>query len=204
MALDAFLSYTKNVPESLERGLAAGETAVALDGKDGFSHYVLGRVLALIGQGQRAISEFESSISLNPSFAHSYYGFAITLNWYGRAAEGIPLLDMAMRLSPQDPLFWAMQTARAGCCANIGQYNEGIEWARKAIHARPSQVWPHVIIADALTAVDRIEEARAAMAEARQLKPDLSLATIGFLAPKFHPPYHQRFVANLILAGLPE
>ena len=42
-----------------------------MDDKDGFTHYALGRVLSLAGQGDRAIAELEKSVELNPSFAHS-------------------------------------------------------------------------------------------------------------------------------------
>ena len=55
---------------------------MAMDDKDGFTHYVLGRVLALAGQGDRAIADLEKSVALNPSFAQGYHGPGFTLNWY--------------------------------------------------------------------------------------------------------------------------
>ena len=117
--IEVLLGFGDNPTEWLATGLAAGEQAVALDDKDGFTHYVLGRVLTLAGQGDRAIAELEKSVALNPSFAHGYYGLGFTLNWYGRAADAIPRLDMAMRLSPHDPILWAMQVFRASCCNNL-------------------------------------------------------------------------------------
>ena len=184
--------------------MAGGERAVALDDKDAFAHFALGRVLTLTGQGERAISELEKSIALSPSYAQAYFGLALTFGWYGRAAEGIPLADMAMRLSPQDPLFWGLQSVRASCCTCIGNYDEAVEWARKASHARPDQFWPHLIMVVALAALDRLDEARAALAEARRLKPDLSLTTYRQLVPHFHPAYHEHWSQNLAKAGLAE
>ena len=195
---------TPNLAERLAKGLAAGEQAVALDDNDGFTHYALGRVLSLAGQGDRAIAELEKSVALSPSFAHGYYGLGLTLNWYGRAADGIPMLDLGMRLSPHDPMLWAMQAVRADCCNSLENYDEAVEWARKSVNARPDQFWPHLNLAVALAGQDRLDEARVAIEAARRVKPDLSLSDIRRLFPHFHPEYGERFIDALAKAGLRE
>jgi adenylate cyclase len=202
--LEIHQGFGDDPAEWLAQGLAAGEQAVALDDKDGFTHYALGRVLGMAGQGDRAIAELEKSVALNPSFAHGYYGLGFTLNWYGRAADGIPKLDMAMRLSPQDPILWAMQTIRANCCINLENYDEAVEWSRKAINSRANQYWPHINLADALAGQDRLDEAWVAIEAARRVKPDLSLSVIRCLMPHFHPEYFERWIDALRKAGLPE
>ena len=201
---EALQGFGDNPAERLAKGLAAGEQAVALDDNDGFTHYALGRVLSLAGQGDRAIAELEKSVALSPSFAHGYYGLGLTLNWYGRAADGIPMLDMAMRLSPHDPMLWAMQAVRADCCNSLENYDEAVEWARKSVNARPDQLWPHLNLAVALAGQDRLDEARVAIEAARRVKPDLSLSMIGRLMPHFHPEYLEREIDALRKVGLPE
>ena len=202
--LEVLLGLGDNRTEWLATGLAAGEQAVALDDKDGFTHYVLGRVLGLAGQGDRAIAELEKSVALNPSFAHGYYGLGFTLNWYGRAADAIPKLDMAMRLSPHDPILWAMQGFRASCCNNLENYEEGEEWAHKAVNTRSRHFLPHVILACALARQDRLDEARVAVEAARRVRPDLSLSVIKRFFRHFHPEYGERLIDGLRKAGLPE
>ena len=64
---DVFHGYAEDANEWVRQGLEAGERAVELDETDYFSHFVLGRVLALSGQGDRAISELERALALNPS-----------------------------------------------------------------------------------------------------------------------------------------
>ncbi len=199
-----FQGFGENPAEWLAQGLAAGEQAVALDDKDGFIHSVLGQILALAGQGDRAIAELEKSVALNPSFAHGYYGLGTTLNWYGRAADAIPKLDMAMRLSPHDPILWAMQTFKASSCNNLENYDEAEEWAHKAANTRADQFWPRLHLARALAEQDRLDEARVAIEEARQVKPDLSLSVIRRLSPHFHSEYLERRIDALRKAGLPE
>ena len=202
--MEVFYGFGDNQADRLAQGLAAGEQAIALDDKDGFTHYAFGRVLYLAGQGDRAIAELEKSVALNPSFAHGYQGLGMALNWYGRAADGIPKLDMAMRLSPHDPSLWAMQAARASCCNNLENYDEGVEWARKAVNASPDRLWAHITLAHALAGQDRPDEARVAIAEARRLKPDLSLSMIRRLRLHYHPEYLERLIDALRKAGLPE
>jgi adenylate cyclase len=202
--VEVLLGFSDNRSEWLAQGLATAEQAVALDDMDGFIHYVLGRVLTLAGQGERAIAELEKSVALNPSFAHGYYGLGFTLNWYGRAADAIPKLEMSMRLSPHDPILWTMQGFRASCCNNLEIYDEGEKWARKAIYTRPGQFLPHIILASALVGQDKLDEARVAIEAAHRVKSDLSLSVIGRLFPHFHPEYGVRFFDALAKAGLRE
>ena len=205
MSIGSWKFYNKvNEGVGIAPDAAGGEQAVALDDKDSFTHYGLGMVLALLGQGNRAIAELEKSIDLNLSFAHGYFGLGHTLFWCGRAADGIPMLDMAMRLSPHDPILWIMQASRAACCNNLGNYEEAVEWARKAANMRADQFWPHLSVADALVGQDRLDEARAAIKAARRLKPDLSLSVIRRLLPHFHTDYLERWIEALRKAGLPE
>ena len=202
--LDVFIGLGDDPAESVRQGIAAGERAIALDDKDGYGHYVLGRILAMAGQGDRSVAEMEKSVALNPSFALGYYGLGLALNWYGRAAEGIPMVDKAMRLSPQDPILWAMQVTRAACCNNVGRYDEAGEWARKAVNARPDNFWPNLTLAHALVGQDLLDEARAAIEDARRVKTDISLSARRRLMPHYHPEYLERHIDALRKAGLPE
>ena len=196
--------YGDNPAECLAQGLAAGEQAVALGAMDGFTHFALGRVLALTGQGDRAVAELEKSVALNSSLAHGYHGLGTTLNWYGQATDAIPKLNMAMRLSPHDPLLWAMQCQRASCGNNLENYDEAEEWARKAANTRADKFWPHTHLAVALTGQNRRNEARVAIEVACRVKPDLSLSVISRLMPHYHPEYLVRRIDALREAGLPE
>ncbi len=203
--VEVFHGFGDKPAERLAQGLAAGEQAVALDDKDGYTHYVLGRVLSLVGQRDRAIAELEKSVALSPSFAHGHYGLGAILQWYGRAADGITKLDMAMRLSPQDPMLWGMQLARASSCICLENYDEGVEWARKAANSRADQFWNYIVLGEALAGQGRLDEARASIEEARRVKPDLSLSVYRLLIPPdVHPEYLERWIDLLRKAGLPE
>jgi TolB-like protein len=196
--------YGDDPVECLAAGLAAAEKAVTLDDNDGFSHFALGRLLTLAGQGERAIAKLEKSVALNPSFARGYHGLGLALNYYGRSEDAIPMFDMAMRLSPHGPLLWGMQNMRAACCNNLENYELAEEWARKAINTRADQFWPYIQLTVALVGQSRLEEAREVVAAGRRLKPGLSLAVMDRLVPHAHPEHRARHLKALRLAGLPE
>ena len=201
---EVFQGYDIAHDEGLDQGLAAGERAVALDDKDGFAHHVLGRMLHRTGQGERAIAEPEKSIALNSSFAHGYFGLAAALVWQGRAAEGIVALDMSMRLSPQDPMLWAMQGMRAACCFSLEKYDEAEEWARRAVNVRPDLFQVQIYLAMALVGLDRLNEARAAIDAARRARPDLSISVFRHIVRHANTEFLEPRIAALRKAGLPE
>jgi adenylate cyclase len=202
--LEVAQGFSDDPAEWLAKGLAAGERAVALDDKDGFTQFALGRVLVYTGQGDRAIAALEKSVALNPSFALGHYGLGQALYWYGRAADAMPELDMAMRLNPHDPMLWGMQLLRAACYNALEIYDGAEEWARKGVNERPDLLLLHVNLAHALAGQNRLDEARLAVEAARRVKPDLSTSVIRSLNPHFHPEYLDRILVALRKAGLPE
>jgi tetratricopeptide (TPR) repeat protein len=202
---ELFHNYDDNKAEWLARGVAAGEHAVALDDKDSYAHFALGRVLIIAGEFDRAIAELERSTSLNPSFADGYYGIAQAFNRSGRAEEAIPLVEMAMRMSPRDPMLWGMRAIRAMGSNYLGNYAEAESWARQPAHARPDLYQSHLPLAMALAGQDRMADAREAVNAARRARPDLSLAWVQqHYMPEVHPEYQERMLRLLAKAGMPE
>jgi tetratricopeptide (TPR) repeat protein len=201
---DVFHGYAEDANEWVRQGLEAGERAVELDETDYFSHFVLGRVLALSGQGDRAISELERALALNPSYARGYLGLGTAQSWYGRAADAIPNLNMAMRLSPNDPVLWGMLMNRASCFNNLEDYEDAEHDARRAINMRPRHFGGQTLLAVALVGQDRMDEAQEAVAELRRVSPDFTLSKYRHIRPYVHSEYRQRSIDALRKAGLPD
>ena len=97
-----------------------------------------------------------------------------------------------------------MQITRAFCCNNLENYDEGAEWARKAVNTRPDLFLHHTILAVARVGQGRPDEARIAIEEARRVKPDLSLSVMRRLLPHYHPEVLGCFIDDLAKAGLPD
>ena len=126
----------------------------------------------------------------------------------GRSADAFAPLQMAIQLSPRDPLLntWYFYVRHAH--THLGQYDEAIDWCSRSIAVKPFWIaYADLAAANALTGHDR--EAHAAVAELRRLRPDFTVAlwlqdgsgwsdNVVFLAE------FQHIAEGLRKAGLPE
>jgi tetratricopeptide (TPR) repeat protein len=86
--------------------------------------------------------------------------------------------DLAVRLSPLDPLLFFAQTGMAYAHFMAGRYDDGSSWARSAVLQRPNYLNAQFILAACLAMSGRVEEARVVCARLLQLKPDLRISRI--------------------------
>jgi tetratricopeptide (TPR) repeat protein len=96
------------------------------------------------------------------------------------------------------------------CYALLGQVDEAITLLRKACASWPGDYFLHLNLAGALGLKDDLDEARAALTEARKLKPEIdSLATYRARIPWMDNPQYwalreKTLNTGLHRAGLPE
>ena len=111
---------------------------------------------------------------------------------------------MPERLSPRDPILWASTTIHALACVLSRDYEEAVHWARKTIqNPRSTGYWPQAVLAAALAHLGQMDEARAAVTEALEAKPDLSLAYLAKTLPTKQPGGLDPWLEGLRKAGLP-
>ena len=81
-----------------------------------------------------ALDELQMSIELNPNLAPAQFSLSRTLMAAGVSQEGIEAADIARRLSPNDPMRFAMLSVRANCLAQLGEFDEAVKWVQQATH----------------------------------------------------------------------
>ena len=86
-----------------EKAIEPARRAVTLDAEDAGAHCTLGRIRYLRREYPPAISELKTALELNPSLALAHYGLGAALVFSGKAADAVPHLESAIRLSPHDP-----------------------------------------------------------------------------------------------------
>jgi adenylate cyclase len=205
--LDTMLGFSEAPEESLSAGLSLAKNALAADDKDPMAHLALGRVYSLRGKHDASVSELETAIGLNPSFAQAYHGLGTVLLFSGRLEEAAEALDQAMRLSPRDPVIWGTLSYRSMTCALLRQFEEAAVWARRAVQeprATKGGYWAYAVLASALGNLGETTEAREALAEALRRKPDLSLSYLKKTLLTKHPGGLDPYLDGLHEAGLPE
>jgi adenylate cyclase len=188
------------LPSAAERARAA----VAIDRNDAWARLALGFAHMFRRDHTDAIEELHAALDLNPNFALGHACLGLTLAYGGKGAEAVGRFEQAMRLSPRDPFFSAMAGARAFAHFMAGDYATGLEWGRRAVRLTPdfSAHWRALALSAAM--LDHTEEARAAVAMARQLQPDFSVAWVERASPLVHAADRARYCDILRQVGLPK
>ncbi len=146
----------------------------------------------------------ERALELNPNLAWAWLFGAWAKLLAGKPESAIEYTGRAMRLSPQDPQIFAMQTATAFAHFFAGRAEEALSWAERAMRMQ-SNFFVAVCMAAASGALaGRLAEAEKAMVRLRQLRPDLRISTLGGLLPFLRPPDLARLADGLRIAGLPD
>ncbi len=170
----AFLRNTDDVAGAVREAQRFAQRACELDPIDPFVNFVMGRSYWLEGELDRALPWLERATALSPSYAQGFYARAFTESLAGRAGEGRGHVDLAMRLSPLDPLFSGMLGTRAFAHLALGEHREAAAWAERAARAPGA----HVLIAMIAAAAQSIagdEVASAAWAaNVRERNPSLT------------------------------
>ena len=159
---------------------------------------MLGEVYGFRGDFDPATTHHERAMALNPNDANIMAGYGGMLAVVGRATEGIPIIERAMRLNPFHPDWYWAGLAIALYAGR--RYDECLK-ANDKIQAGKHH-WQMARSAACLTQLGRLEEARQVVAEILRLKPDFHLR-------EEMPPYKFKADADHLYdamrkAGLPE
>ena len=168
---NAFQGWAEREAE-IERAFEAAGQSLMADDRDPAAHWAMGRALWLHGRQDESLVELERAIDLSPNFALGHYTLAFVHSQAGDPRAAITSSDHSRRLSPFDPMLFAMLGARAMGLVRLDQFEEAAEWAVKAA-ARPN-AHPHIlaIAAYCLALAGRLDEARALLAAIRRTRPD--------------------------------
>ena len=97
---------------------------------------------------------------------------------------------------------WAFLASKSIALTMLGRYEEALECARKATRQPNTALYAYLSEISVLGHLERLEEAKAALARAEQVKPGLDLAFVELSLPITDPACRERFLAGLIKAGL--
>jgi len=128
----AFMHYADDVPGAIGSARRFAERGVELDPLDPFVNFTMGRSYWLAGDLETSLSWLERATTVSPHYAQGIYARAWTEALSSRAPEARRHVDLAMRLSPIDQLFYAMLATRAFTHMDQGEDVHAAEWAERA------------------------------------------------------------------------
>jgi adenylate cyclase len=172
--MDIWFGWSKSTRESFKKAEELAQKSLTLDNTNGLTIGLLGHIYLLKRQHDKAIAEGERAIALNPNSSYGYMLLAATYRFSGRAKEGIPLLEKAIRLQPYTPSSYYYQL---GMAYNFtGQYDEAIAVLKKSLKRTPDHLLSLIGLTVAYSLADRMEEARATADELLRVNPKFSVA----------------------------
>ena len=157
------------------------EKIFSLDKSSAQAHIVLSRFYAFAGQLDRAITEAEKAVDLDPNDADGYAFGGHALNQTKRYKEAIPWFKKAIRRNPSPPI-WYLSSLGVSYLGT-GNYEDAIPFFKKAISTAPT-AGNHALYCHTLSMVGKHEEALGIMKKAigRQESKDLQNMKLSHLA----------------------
>lgn len=132
---DAFLRFSSAPEEARALACAAAEKSLELDPLDPLCNLVMGRVFWLNGDLESSLPWLNRAVALNPNYAQGKYSLSWTEAMLGQGGVARANADLARRLSPLDPMLYAMLAVRGFSHLVEGQDAEAARWADEAARA---------------------------------------------------------------------
>jgi TolB-like protein/class 3 adenylate cyclase/cytochrome c-type biogenesis protein CcmH/NrfG len=155
--------------------------ALALDPTSAAAHGVKGWILFDQGRFEEAIPERERALALDPADAGTIQSLAWDYVFLGQYEKALVLFDKAIRLSPRDPALQFMYFGKSETYFGLKQYDQAIDWARRAIALGPNNPFPHAFLTAALALTGHEAEAREALQHYLAMPSSAQLRTIAAL-----------------------
>jgi len=133
-------------PQTLECASTLAYQALALNDSLPRAYSILSNVYAQKQQYEQAIAEGVRAIALDPNNDFSCNRQGAALNWAGRPAEALPLMEQAMRLNPHYPPFYL---GDLGWTYNLlGRHAEAVTTLKEAVSRGPTLIVYYFILAN--------------------------------------------------------
>jgi len=201
--------WSKSVQQDQARAEQLLLEALERDANSSMAHDTMGELRRVKNRLAEAQIEFETAIALDRNNADAFFHLSMTTMFLGRPEAAIPYVEKAIRLDPHGPAiapyYWALGYSHL----LLDHVDEAVDLLRKARVANPRFLFIPLALASALGLKGDLVEAKAVLAEAIKLKPEInSLARWRDENPVGNREYwalaDKTVAAGLRRAGLPD
>jgi adenylate cyclase len=179
--------------------------AIAAGGDDATALAVAGLVIGFLEPRdyESALDAFDRSLALSNSSALALGLSALTRAWHGESTIAIEQAELALRLSPLDPLTNQRHMAIAIAHFVAGRFAESAVAANRSVQANPRFSPPYWMRAAALANLGRVDEAKIVAQRLLEVQPQFTVSSITS-APFAHREILDALGDALRRVGLPE
>ena len=171
----AFMGYGDDPARHKHEALARAERSLELDLLDPFGNHCMGRAKWMEGDLEGAESWLGRSLEISPNFAQGHYLRSLMGTLSGKDGTMRDGTNLAMALSPLDPLLYAMKASQAMSFIGEERYEEAAEWAQGGVRSPGSHYLLGMICAASLHLNGDAERARYWVENTKSRRPDASI-----------------------------
>jgi adenylate cyclase len=197
---EIWLGNTKSPKESIEKGVALAQKALTIDESIYGAHSLLCWLNIFKREHDKAITEGERAVALNPGSTLALDPYANALRFAGRAIEAIPVFQKAIRLNPFGPSSLFVNYGLA--LRDVGRFKEAVSALKKAIQIEPDHFFAHLGLVMTYIMMEQEKEARAEVAEVLRINPKFSVDSLVKVMPYKDQSQTEKLISALRKAGL--
>lgn len=132
---NAFLNYKPDRDNHVRAAISHADRGMELDALDPFTNYNMGRSCWIDGKIDAGMTWLTRSTDISPNYAQGHYVNGLMHVLAGATSEARDRNSVALKLSPIDPLSYAMLSCQSMSFINEQKYDEAIKWAERGAMA---------------------------------------------------------------------
>lgn len=200
---EGILGWADDRGDALRASRDAAEQAILSDDREWLAHALWGMAKLWTERDfASALEGEERAVALNPSAPLARHFLACVLEFSGRPADALPHLETLLRLDPRYRFRSLALADQSLCHFLLGNLDEAIATAEKAVRIQPSNVRARQRLVAGLSLRGGDDSAQRAATELSRLQPTLDIAYIDDTYPFMLSHERERFVGALRAAGL--
>lgn len=196
------LGWDETPGQSIESSLELARSAVSDDPRDPAANAALGWAYLMVGDLENGLDFASEAVELNPSMPEAWGWLSWAQLLAGDMPACIEAAERTLRLNPTGTNFSIVYDNLSQAYWQQGAYEKGMQAARRLLAELPDYYFGYVFVAMNAVGLGRIDEARAAIDEARRAQPDLSLEIVQGMYGVERPEIDARRNEMLRQAGL--
>jgi TolB-like protein len=196
--------WMTNPAEETAEALRLAQRAAELDKDDACALCLAGDVFINFSNLNAGAAMIDRALVLSPNLAMAWLCSGWARIWQGEPELAIEHLARAMRLSPIDPMLFAMQAATAFAHFIAGRSDEALSWSEKASWEQPLYLPGTIIFAASSALAGQLVKTQNAMARLLHHNTPLRISNLKDWCPFRRPQDLAKLAEGLRKAGLPE
>jgi tetratricopeptide (TPR) repeat protein len=170
---DVILGTSQSPRESIAKGIEMAQKSISLDNKMSLAHGALSLLYVLKNDYDKAVSEAEIGVALEPNLAYSYNFLGHALNYSSRYSEAISAFEKTLRLDPIPP--YVTLSGLAHSLRSVGRYEESVTIFKKLLQNLPDNLLGQLGLTATYSMMGRDADARAQAKEVLRIDPNFSV-----------------------------